>query len=191
MASCNKLLYYFFFPFSESANSSASDIEYFNGDSSLPLLTRRSRVWTSSVKAILDTPKKFIRTKHPTQININCAFVVDTSKLDSSGDTKCDDCGAWRQTKTATTHLRICFDTDGAVSSVKCSTKGKRKKCYALVRRHYRYVSSPDLTRHIAMLLDLSGQEIPFQYPIEAKPHGNATKLRPYKRTCPSTLNAL
>ena len=52
------------------------------------------------------------------------------------------------------------------------------------------------------MLLDPSGQEIPFQFiqyrfsgaehPVEAKPHGNATKFaRPYKRTCPSTLNAL
>ena len=40
---------------------------------------------------------------------INCTFVVDSGSLLDSEDTKCDDCGTWKQTKTATTYLRIHF----------------------------------------------------------------------------------
>ena len=106
-----------------SESSSDSSIEYFNGDVELPIVSRQNHVRTSSlhtVRAILDTPPDLVSTKHPTQININCAFVIDVSKLQDSGDTKCDDCGAWKQTKTATTFLHINHDEDGSVASVKC-----------------------------------------------------------------------
>ena len=98
------------------------------------------------------------------QIDINCAFVVDTSKLRDSGDTKCDDYGAWKQTKTATTDLRIRFHEDGSVASAMCCPKNRTKKHYTLVRRHYTCKSSPDLSRHISILSDPSGQVKPFQF---------------------------
>ena len=182
-----------------SEYSSGSSIEYFNGDVALPIVSRKNRVRTSSlhsVRSILDTPRDFVSTKHPTQININCAFVVDSSKLEDSGDTKCDDCGAWKQTKTATTHLRIRFEEDGIVASVQCCPSSSRKKYYTLVRRHYKCKSSPQLLRHISILSDpskfiqyrFSGAE----HSVIVKRHGNSKKgARPYKRTCPSTLKSL
>ena len=193
-----------FCTYSETSTD-ASSIEYFNGDVALPIVSRHNKVRTSSlhtVRAILDTPKDLISTKHPTQININCAFVVDTSKLGDSGDTKCDDCGAWKQTKTATTHLYVHFDEDGSVNSVRCCPRISKKKYYTLVRRHYTCKSSPDLSRHISILSDPSGhtkvcQFIQYRFSgvehcVSVKPHGNAKKVkRPYKRTCPSTLKEL
>lgn len=187
---------------------SESDIEYFNGDKELPILSRHNQVRTSSlsaVTAILNTPKEFVCSKHPTQININCAFVVDTSKLKDSGDLKCDDCGAWKQTKTATTYLAVCVGRDGSVSSVhRCSLSksSTRKRYYTLIRRHYICKSSNDLSRHISILLDPTGKQNPFQliqyrfsgveHSVAVKPHGNSKKsLRPYKRTCPSTIKDL
>ena len=96
-----------------------------------------------TVRTILDTPQNLISTKHPTQININCAFVIDASKLQDSGDTKCDDCGAWKQTKTATTFLHVQFDEDGSVASIKCCPDSSKKRYYTLVCRHYTCKSSP------------------------------------------------
>ena len=182
-----------------------STIEYFNGDVALPIFSRRNRLRTTSlhtVRAILDTPKDFLCSKHPTQVNINCSFVVDTSKLHDPGDTKCDDCGAWKQTKTATTPLRINFCDDGSVLSVQCCPSGSRKRLYSLIRRHYICKSAEDLSRHISVLSDPTGQQVPFQFiqyrfagaehSVTVKPHGNYKKnSRPYKRTCPSTLKDL
>ena len=171
----------------------------------MPIVSRQNKVRTSSlhtVRAILDTPKELISTKHPTQISINCAFVVDGSKLNDSGDTKCDDCGAWKQTKTATTHLLVQFDNDGSVNSVQCCPSKSKKRYYTLLRRHYTCKSSPDLSRHISVLSDPSSHTKPCQFIqyrfsgvehfVSVKPHGNAKKVkRPYKRTCPSTLKEL
>ena len=132
----------------------------------------------------------------------NCAFVVDTSKLGDPGDTKCDDCGAWRQTKTATTHLNITFSDDGHVDSVKCCSNIRKQNHYILVRRHFTCKSSTDLSRHISVLYDPSGNPSPCQFIqyrfsgrqhfVDVKPHGNSKQgARPYKRTCPSTIKDL
>ena len=115
-----------------------------------------------------------------------------------------DDNGVWKQTKTATTALHIDFFKNGRVSSVQScpSTATAKKKCYTLVSRHYYCKSSPDLTRHLSMLLDPRGQAKPNQYvryrfsglehSVNVQPHGNSKKtIRPYKRTCPSTLQDL
>ena len=185
-------------------SSEESPVEYFNGDVALPILSRRSRIRTSSlhtIRAILDTPQELMCTKHPTQININCAFVVDTSKLHDPGNTKCDDCGAWKQTKTATTHLKITF-CSGGVDSVKCCSNITKQNHYTLVRRHYTCRSSTDLSRHISVLYDPSGNPKPNQFiqyrfsrnqhSVEVKPHGNSKQgARPYKHTYPSTLKDL
>ena len=101
---------YSLFLYSES--SGCCDIVYFNNDSALPIFSCQSRQWTSSlhtVTSILDTSKDFVCSKHPTQIDTNCTFVVDSSKLLDPDDIKCDDCGVWKQTKTATTTLHIDF----------------------------------------------------------------------------------
>ena len=66
--------------------------------------------------------------------------------LRDTGDIKCDACGAWKQTKTATTQLRIKFMEDGSVGSVKRLENGRPKKCYTLIRRHYVCKSVPDLS---------------------------------------------
>ena len=87
-------------------------IEYLNGDVALPIFSRQSRQRTSSlhtVRSILDSSDDIICSKHPIQIDTNCTFIVDSTKLSDPGDVKCDDCGAWRQTKTATTNLQIIF----------------------------------------------------------------------------------
>lgn len=138
-------------------------------------------------------------SKHPIQIDTNCAFIVDSSKLLDPGDIKCDDCGAWKQTKTATTTLQI---ENGKVSSVQVCPSASKKKCYTLVSQHYSCKSSTDLSRHISMLFDPRGQPQPNQYvryrfsslehSVNVQPHGNSKKtLQPYKRTCPSTLQNL
>ena len=182
-----------------------SPIEYFNNDRSLPIFSRRTQIRTSSlytVRAILDTSADLVCTKHPTNINISCTFVVDSGSLLDAEDTKCDDCGTWKQTKTATTDVRINFFENGKVASVDSCPRVSRKKVYTLIRRHYVCKSSPDLSRHISVLLDPSGKLKPYQFiqyrfageehSVEVKPHGNAKKtLRPYKRTCPSTLKDL
>ena len=187
-----------------STSSISSNVEYFNGDAALPIFSRHSRIRTSSlytVRSILDTPSELVCTKHPSQININCSFVVDTSKLLHPGDLMCDDCGTWKQTKTATTCLHIRFEDNGSVQSVQ-SCPGLAKRKYTLVRRHYTCKSSPDLSRHISILKDPSGMSKPHQFvqyrfsrvehPVQIKPHGNSTKdLRPYKCTCPSTIEDL
>ena len=137
-----------------------------------------------------------------TRVNINCAFVVDTSRLhDSSGDVKCDDCGVWKQTKTATNHLKLTFDEDGTVECAK-SVQSKSKRCYTLIRRHYTCKSSLDLSRHISTLVNPCGkvefcQFVQYRFSgsehsVDVKPHGNSKKhTKPYKRTCPSTLREL
>ena len=74
----------------------------FHGDVELPILSRQNRVRTSAlhaVRAILDTQKKSVCSKHPTQIDINCSFVLDTEKLQDPEEAKCDDCGAWNKLK--------------------------------------------------------------------------------------------
>ena len=129
-------------------------------------------------------------------------FVVDSGSLLDSEDTKCDDCGTWKQTKTATTYLQINLFENNKVASVHSCSGVSKKKVYVLIRRHYVCKSSPDLSRHISVLLDPSGKVKPYQFiqyrfageehSVEVKPHGNAKKiLRPYKRTCPSTLKDL
>ena len=100
--------------------------------------------------AILDCPADLLCSSHPANISINCAFVVDTSKLH---DLKCDDCGIWKQTKTASSHLKLTFDEDGVVNSAQ-GTQSKSKKCYTLIQRHYTCKSSPDLSRHISTLIN-------------------------------------
>jgi len=113
--------------------------------------------------------------------------VVDTSKLQDPVDTKCDDCGAWKQTKTATSYLNISFFDDGTVDSVEnCSAVngGNNRNMYTLVCCHYTCKSSPDLSRHISVLCDPSGnsisnQFIQYQCPgkqhsVDVKPHGNS-----------------
>lgn len=105
--------------FSESSTSSC--IEYFNGDAALLIFSHYNRMRTSSlytVRLILNTPSELVCTKHPTQININCTFVVNASKLLHPGDDECDDCGTWKQTKTTTTYLHIQFEDDKSVQSV-------------------------------------------------------------------------
>ena len=75
------LVYMYYCIYSESSDGSESSIEYFKGDIELPIVSRQNRMRTSSlhtVRAILDTPQDLVSTKHPTQININCAFVIDT-----------------------------------------------------------------------------------------------------------------
>ena len=127
---------------------------------------------------------------------------MDSSSLLHSEDTKCDDCGTWKQTKTAKTDLHIKLLENGKVASVHSCPRVSKKKVYTLIRRHYVCKSSPDLSRHISVLLDPSGKLKPYQFiqyqfageehSVEVKPHGNAKKiLRPYKRTCPSTLKDL
>ena len=106
--------------YSESDSSSnAASIQYLNDNKSLPIYSRQNKLRTSSlqtVRAILDCPANLLRSSHPINISINCAFVVDTSKLRDSNDIKCDDCGVWKQTKTTTNHLKLTFDEDGAVN---------------------------------------------------------------------------
>ena len=188
-----------------SESSAMLPNEYYNNDKSLPIFSRRTQIRTSSlytVKAILDTSADLVCTKHPTNININCTFVVDSGSLLDSEDTKCDDCGTWKQTKTATTDLRINLFENGKVASVHSCSGVLKKKGYVLIRRHYVCKSSPDLSRHISVLLDPLGKLKPYQFiqyrfageehSVDVKPHGNAKKvLRPYKRTCPSTLKDL
>ena len=126
---------------------------------------------------------------------------MDTSKLRDPNDIKCDDRGVWKQTKTATNHLKVTFDEDGIVKSVK-STPSKSKKSYTLIRRHYTCKSSPDFSRHISTLTNPHGkvevhQFIQYRFsesehPVDVKPHGNSKRhAKPYKRTCPSTLKDL
>ena len=127
--------------------------------------------------------------------------MVDSSKLHDSNDIKCDDCGVWKQTKTATNHLKLTFDEDGTVNFAQ-STQSKSKKCYTLIRRHYTCKSSPDLSRHISTLVNQHGKVETYQFvqyrfsgsehSVDVKPHGNSKKCtKPYKRTCPSTLREL
>ena len=179
-------------------------IQYLNEDKCLPIYSRQNKLRTSSqqtISAILDCPSDLLCSSHPTHISINCAFVVDTSKLRDSNDIKCDDCGVWKQTKTATNHLKVTFDEDGMVKSVK-TTQSKSKKSYTLIRRHYTCKSSPDLSRHISTLTNPHGKVEVYQFvqyrfsgsehPVDVKPHGNSRKhAKPYKRTCPSTLKDL
>lgn len=115
-------------------------MEFLNGDLGLPILSRHNKLRTSSlytVRAILDSPAKYLCAKHPSRININCEFVVDTAKLKDAEDIKCDDCGVWIQTKTATTYLKIVLSDDGSVDSVECVLFKGRKKYFTLIRRHY------------------------------------------------------
>ena len=189
--------------YSDSSSNTAS-IQYLNDNKSLPIYSRQNKLRTSSlqtVRAILDCPADLLCSSHPANISINCAFVVDTSKLRDSNDTKCDDCGVWKQTKTATNHLKLTFDEDGTVNFAH-NTQSKSKKCYTLIRRHYTYKSSPDLSRHISTLINPHGKVEVYQFiqyrfsgsehSVDVKPHGNSKKrAKPYKRTCPSTLREL
>ena len=96
-----------------SDSSNAESIQYLNNNRSLPIYSCQNKLRTSSlhtVRAILDCPADLLCSSHPANISINCAFVVDTSKLRDCNDIKCDDCGAWKQTKTATNHLKLTFD---------------------------------------------------------------------------------
>ena len=183
-------------------SSATSPIGYFNNDVSLRIVSRRTQIRRSSlyiVRAILDTPADLVCTKHPANINVNCTFVVDSNSLLDSEDTKCDDCGTWKQTKTATTYLRLNLFENGKVYLVHSCPDASKKNVYTLLHRHYIRKSSPDLSRHISVLLDPSGKLKPYQFiqyrfageehSVEVKTHGNTKKiLRPYKRTCPSTL---
>ena len=86
---------------------------------------RTSSLYT--VRTILDTLADLVCTKHPTSINSNCTFVVDSESLLDSEDTKCDDCGTWRQTKTATTYLHIDLFENSKVSSVHSCPRVSKK----------------------------------------------------------------
>ena len=187
-----------------SDSSNAESIQYLNNNRSLPIYSRQNKLRTSSlhtVQAILDCPADLLCSSHPANISINCAFVVDTSKLRDCNDIKCDDCGVWKQTKTATNHLKLTFDKDGTVNFAQ-SAQSKSKKCYTLIRRHYTCKSSPDLSRHISTLINSHGKMEIFQFiqyrfsgsehSVDVQPHGNSKKrAKPYKRTCPSTLREL
>ena len=93
-----------------SDSSNATSIQYLSNNRSLPIYSHQTELRTSSlhtVQAILDCPADLLCSSHPTNVSINCAFVVDTSRL---RDIKCDDFGVWKQTKTATNHLKLTFD---------------------------------------------------------------------------------
>ena len=154
------------------------------------------------VRTLLDCPSSYICTSHPTQFDRNAVFVIDSSSLKAADDIKCDDCGAWRQTKTATVYVEIDFMDCGSVLSVKNVCRSSQQKIYSLFCRHYTCLSSPDLTRRIAVITLLCGKTHNLQYlqykfsgeehPIEVKPHGNAKhSTKSYRCTCPSTLSDL
>lgn len=151
-----------------SDSSDETTIQYLNDNRSLPIFSRQNKLRTSSIltiQAILDCPSTLRSLTHPTHVNINCAFVVDTTKLRDSDDIKCDDCGAWKQTKTATTGLKITFMEDGSVGGVETLGGAARpRKCYTLIRRHYVCKSAPDLSRHISTLTNPNGNVEPFQF---------------------------
>ena len=63
-------------------------VDYLNGDVGLSVLSRLSRLRTSSrftVQAILDTPQRLVCIKQPAHIDVNCTLVVDTTKLQDPG----------------------------------------------------------------------------------------------------------
>ena len=93
-----------------SESSGCCNIKYFNDDPALPIFSHQSRQCTSSLRiaeSILDTSKDLVYSTHP-KTDSNCTFVVD-----DPDDIKCDDCGTWKQTKTATSTLHIDFFTNG------------------------------------------------------------------------------
>ena len=161
-----------------------SEQRYLHGDMALPIFSQWTQVRTSAlytVRAILDTQKKLVCSKHPTQIYINCSFVVDISILQDPDV----------MTVVHGSIASISFFYDGTVDSVEnCSAVngGNNHNMYTSVHCHYTCKSSPDLSRHTSVLCDPSGNSRSNQF----IPHGNS-KLgaRPYKHTCPSTIKDL
>ena len=87
---------------------------------------------------------------------------MDSGSFLDSEDTKFDNCGR-KQTKTATTYLRINLFENGKVTSVHSCPRVSKKKVYTLIRRHYVCKSSPDLSRHILGKLKL------YQFDLQVK----------------------
>ena len=92
----------------------------------------------------------------PTNIEHNCSFIVDRSKLKSPADIKADDCGSWRNNGVRSV---VIFVTDDDVSIVAREKQIKSSKLssghYLLTQSYYMHQASKDFRK---ILFTLSGK---------------------------------
>ena len=85
----------------------------------------------------------------PNNIKHDVSFVIDTSRLKSQSDWKCDDMGAWRNNGVR----KSCFQhKNGIISAVEKDKSHCSDPTHTLVRIYFQNRTSPDLKKLVSFL---------------------------------------
>ena len=159
----------------------------------LPTIPRKMVTNDSNIsilKLLLSLDPSFICARVPCSVARNCSYVVNLNVLEDPEDIKCDDMGAWNQSKCATKFYEAAEDSpDGDIEISRVYEDNERT--YKVVRRPYINKSSPDLHKTVVLIREprmtsfskafvkywFKGRE----HIVDIKAHGNAkSKTIPY-----------
>ncbi|CAB4017313.1 Mitogen-activated kinase kinase kinase A [Paramuricea clavata] len=181
----------------EDERGSSRTLHHYNDDANTPVYE-----WATKVKSVdkvlpillMEPTFATTCTRVPTAISDDVCFLIDTSKLSSHTDWKCDDMGAWKNNGVQRHKLRTPISDEDLLENEHVTINEHTVK-----RIYFKNNSSPDLRKYVTFL-----EEYPtiifVQYLFDGKPHevkpashGNAKKISAsgYIRTKESTKSRL
>ena len=135
---------------------------FYRGNKSLPVFEWNRSMHTYKVneiaQALLNDSSDDSKICHraPTNIEHNCTFLVDRSKLKSPADIKADDSGSWKNNGVRSVVIFVANDDVSIVAREK-QIKSSKLLCnqYLLTRSYYIHQASKDFRK---ILFTLSGK---------------------------------
>ena len=135
---------------------------FYHGNKSLPVFEWNRSMHTYKVNEIArallnDSPDDSkICHRAPTNIEHNCTFLIDRSKLKSPADIKADDSGSWRNNGVRSVVISVANDDVSIVAREKEIKSSKMLSGqYVLTRSYYMQQGSKDFRK---ILFTLSGK---------------------------------
>ena len=116
--------------------SSDAELEYYDGDKELPLLSTVCFGYPAEKVAryVMNPVQEKVCHIQPLGVTKNATFILDIDDIPFS-DIKADDLGVWKANGTKTTHFRIL--DDGSIMIASAKLKGPMQSYYRMTRRYY------------------------------------------------------
>ena len=116
------------------------------------------------VDILLDPPAHKVSGAVPCRVQDNCTFIVDIGVLPKQSDITADDNGAYKSGSARSAYIHLTRSGDGnelsyARQSGRATANASDSICYKSVRLKSVRLSSPDLTRWIYRLVNVSTKE--------------------------------
>ena len=135
---------------------------FYRGNKSLPAFEWNHSMHTYKVneiaQALLNDSSHHSKICHcaPTNVEHNCTFLIDQSKLKSPADIKADDSGSWKNNGVRSVVISVANDDVLIVAREKEIKRSKILSCqYLLTRSYYVHQTSKDFRK---ILFTLNGK---------------------------------